>query len=123
MAQLCNNVKDIKLGSALVFEDLDVKFDPEVVEIIKGFVVLGAELFNTLNNTDPTEARKLSGASTTTSKKAAPLTHKFKTQVNSHLRVLFPSARLSVSSSDVRLEPKKKALLTGLLVFHLFFLI
>ena len=101
VAQLLNVTKEIKLGGALAFEDLNINLDTEVVEIIKGFVILGAELLNTLNTTDPEESKRQSGTSTNPSENASIIKHEFKTKIDSHLRVLLPSAKLSVSSSEV----------------------
>lgn len=98
MTRLVNNVKEITIGGALVFEDMNIKLDTEIIDIIKGFVILGTEVSNALSNTDSEDAN----AKITAPKERKKLqNHKFKTQVDSHLRVLFPSIKLTVSSSDV----------------------
>lgn len=98
VSRIANNVKEITTGGALVFEDMNVKLDTEVIDILKGFVILGTEVSNTLSSTDSEDTK---AKNTMPKEKKKLKDHKFKTQVDSHFRVLFPSINLSVSSSDV----------------------
>lgn len=100
LSRITNDIKNIKIGGALVFEDLNVKLDTEIIDIIKGFVILGSEVLNALGSTD-SEGTKIQNTKPE-EKKKKPQDHKFKTQVDSHLRVLFPSINLSISSSRVK---------------------
>lgn len=77
---------------------MNVKLDTEVIDILKGFVILGTEVSNTLSSTDSEDTK---AKNTMPKEKKKLKDHKFKTQVDSHFRVLFPSINLSVSSSDV----------------------
>lgn len=77
---------------------MDIKLNTEIIDIIKGLVILGSEVSNALSDTDYGDAKI---KDTTPKEKKKLQYHKFKTQVDSHLRVLFPSIKLTVSSSDV----------------------
>lgn len=92
-------MKEIKLGSALVFENLDIKLNTEIIDIIKGFVILGSEILNSLNDTDSGDTKVQSPK---LKEKGKLQTHKFKVQIDSHIRVLFPAIKLTISSSDVK---------------------
>ena len=76
---------------------MDIKLNTEIIDIIKGLVILGSEVSNALSDTDYEDAKT---KNTTPQEKKKLQYHKFKTQVDSHLRVLFPSIKLTVSSSD-----------------------
>lgn len=104
LSRITNDIKNIKIGGALVFEDLNVKLDTEIIDIIKGFVILGSEVLNALGSTD-SEGTKIQNTKPEEKKKLQD--HKFKTQVDSHLRVLFPSINLSISSSRVKKQKTK----------------